>query len=94
MFTDSHCHLYKEYYENIDNIIKISRDNKVNRYINNGCDTFTNNEVLSLVGKYECMYGTLGIHPEYVDNYNDEDIGFIKSNLSNEKITNSNSCNS
>ena len=86
MFTDSHCHLYDEYYDNLDNILKISEDNKVNRFINNGCDSNTNKEVLDKVSKYDNMYGTLGIHPEYVDNYTDEDILFIKSNLNNKKI--------
>ncbi|MBQ8901728.1 MAG: TatD family hydrolase [Bacilli bacterium] len=86
MFTDSHCHLYDEYYDNLDNILKISEDNKVNRFINNGCDSNNNKEVLDKVSKYDNMYGTLGIHPEYVDNYTDEDILFIKSNLNNKKI--------
>jgi len=86
MFTDSHCHLYDEYYDNLDNILKISEDNKVNKFINNGCDSNTNKEVLDKVSKYKNMYGTLGIHPEYVDNYTDEDILFIKSNLNNKKI--------
>ncbi|MBQ7032015.1 MAG: TatD family hydrolase [Bacilli bacterium] len=86
MFTDSHCHLYDEYYDNLDNILKISEDNKVNRFINNGCDSKTNKEVLDKVSKYKNMYGTIGIHPEYVDNYTDEDILFIKSNLNNKKI--------
>ena len=86
MFTDSHCHLYDGYYDNLDNILKISEDNKVNRFINNGCDSNTNKEVLDKVSKYDNMYGTLGIHTEYVDNYDDEDILFIKSNLNNKKI--------
>ena len=86
MFTDSHCHLYDEYYDNLDDILKISEDNKVSRFINNGCDSKTNREVLDKVSKYDNMYGTIGIHPEYVDNYTDEDILFIKSNLNNLKI--------
>ena len=86
MFTDSHCHLYDEYYDNLDNILKISEDNKVNRFINNGCDLKTNKEVIDRISNYENMYGTLGIHPEYVENYTDEDILFIKNNLNNLKI--------
>jgi len=86
MFTDSHCHLYDEYYNNLDNIIKISNDNLVNRFINNGCDASSNKEVLEKISKYDNMYGTLGIHPEYVDKYTKEDLEFIKDNLSNKKI--------
>lgn len=86
MFTDAHCHLYKEYYSNIKSIIEESKNNNVNRYINNGCDKYSNKEVLELIKVYENMYGTLGIHPEYVDSYTNEDINFIETNLSNERI--------
>lgn len=86
MYTDAHCHLYKEYYDNIKNILAISKNNAVNRYINNGCDRNSNKEVLELIDEYENMYGTLGIHPEYVNNYKLEDIKFIENNISKEKI--------
>ena len=33
MFCDTHCHIFKQYYENIDEIIKRANDNKVNRFI-------------------------------------------------------------
>ncbi|MBE6156629.1 MAG: TatD family deoxyribonuclease [Firmicutes bacterium] len=86
MFTDSHCHLYKEYYDDIQGVLNLSKESKVNRYINNGCDKSTNEEVVSLVKKYHNMYGTLGIHPEYVDQYTLEDIKFISDNIDNPKI--------
>ncbi len=86
MFTDSHCHLFDDYYENLDDVLKLSKDCSVNRYINNGCDLKTNKEVIDRISNYENMYGTLGIHPEYVENYTDEDILFIKNNLNNLKI--------
>ena len=86
MFTDSHCHLYKEYYDDIDSILKLAKKNFVDRYINNGCDKNTNIEVLNLINKHENMYGTLGIHPEYVNKYNSLDIKFIEKNLNTKKI--------
>lgn len=86
MFTDTHCHIFKEYYDNIDNIIGKSLDNNVSKWINNGCDNKSNEEVISLINKYENMYGAIGIHPESVDEYTKEDIDFIKSNISNKKI--------
>lgn len=86
MFTDSHCHLYDEYYEDIDNIIKLSLENSVFRFINNGCDSKSNIEVLEKINKYSNMYGALGIHPENVDKYTIDDIKFIEDNLSNKKI--------
>jgi len=86
MFTDSHCHLYDEYYNNIDEIINLSIQSNVIRFINNGCDNKTNEEVLDKISKYDNMYGTLGIHPENVDNYTKEDINFIEENLNNQKV--------
>lgn len=86
MFTDSHCHLYDEYYDDLDSIIDLSEDSLVNRFINNGCDNSTNKEVLDKVSKYHNMYGALGIHPEYVDKYIEKDLNFIKDNLNDKKI--------
>lgn len=86
MFTDSHCHLYDEYYDDLDSIVKLSEASLVNRFINNGCDNSTNREVLDKISKYDNMYGVLGIHPEYVDKYTLEDLDFIKDNLNNKKI--------
>ena len=86
MFTDTHCHIFKEYYDNIEEIIGKSLDNNVSKWINNGCDNKSNEEVISLINKYENMYGAIGIHPESVDEYTREDIDFIKSNISNKKI--------
>ena len=86
MLIDTHCHLYKEYYGDIDNIIKLSKENNVMYYINNGCDAKSNVEVLESVEKYPSVYGALGIHPENVENYTLDDIKFIEDNLSNPKI--------
>lgn len=85
MFCDTHCHLFREYYENIDEILKIAKDNQVTRYIVAGCDDSTNREVLELLSK-EGIYGALGIHPEEVDNYSDSDIQFIENNLKHQKV--------
>lgn len=85
MFTDTHCHIYKEYYENIDEIIKNAKENNVNRFINNGCDTSSNKEVLELSQKYDNMYCALGIHPEKAEEYTESDLKWIENNLSNIK---------
>ena len=86
MFTDTHCHLYKEYYEDLDEILKNCQENKINRMINNGCDSKSNQEVLYLITKYPNMYGALGIHPESVDTYKEEDLTWLEKNIKNKKI--------
>lgn len=86
MFTDTHCHLYKVYYDDLDEIIKKINDNQVNRVINNGCDYKSNKEVLVLLGKYNCMYGAIGIHPESADTYTEEDLKFIEEHINDDKV--------
>ena len=86
MLTDTHCHLYSEYYEDISSIIKESESKNVTRFINNGCNKKTNEEVLKLINEYPNMYGALGIHPEDVLDYTNNDLKFIEDNLNNPKI--------
>ncbi len=86
MLIDTHCHLYSEYYSDIDDIVNLAKKSNVNILINNGCDSKSNKEVIDLLDKYKNMYGAIGIHPEEVDNYSLDDIKFIEKNLNNKKI--------
>lgn len=86
MFIDTHCHLFKDYYEDMDNIICKIKNRGIIALINNGCDSKTNQEVLSLLDKYDFMYGAIGIHPDYADNYNEDDLKYIMDNIGVEKI--------
>lgn len=86
MFIDTHCHIYDEYYDDIEKIIKKIKDNNIFKIINNGCDAKSNMEVLKKVSSYDFMYGALGIHPESVLDYKKEDIDFIEKHLNDEKI--------
>ncbi len=82
MLIDTHCHLSNEDYENLDEIIK----NMDGIMIASGCNDKTNKEVLELVNKYPNVYGTLGIHPEEINNITEESFKLIEENLSNPKI--------
>ena len=85
-FVDTHCHVFKSDYENIDEVLENASNNHIKYVINNGSNNETNKEVLDLILKYPNMYGAIGIHPEDVDGATQEDIKFIEDNLSNEKI--------
>lgn len=82
MLVDTHCHLSVDDYENLDEVI--SEMNGI--MIASGCDDKSNKEVLDLVSKYKNVYGVLGIHPESVNDYNDESLKFIEENINNPKI--------
>lgn len=86
MLTDSHAHILKEYYVDIDKILSDAESSHVTRVINNGCDQETNEEVLELIQKYPNMYGAIGIHPESVNNYSNEDLKYIENNISQNKV--------
>ena len=82
MLVDTHCHLSVDDYENLDEVI--SEMNGI--MIASGCDDKSNKEVLGLVSKYKNVYGVLGIHPESVNDYNDDSLKFIEENINNPKI--------
>lgn len=82
MLIDTHCHLFKEDYENLDEII----NNMPGIMITAGTNDETNLEVIELVSKYPNVYGVLGIHPEEVDNVTDKSFKIIEENLENPKI--------
>lgn len=86
MFTDTHCHLYNEYYNNIDVIINNAQQNGINRFIVSGCSTKDNNEVINIIKRFDNVYGVIGLHPEEALNYCIEDIKMLENNLNNSKI--------
>lgn len=86
MFVDTHCHIFSEDYDAIDDVMNNCREANISKIINSGINMMTNKEALVLSKKYKNMYITLGIHPEDAENYKEEDLLFIKDNLCNEKV--------
>ena len=79
MVIDTHCHL--DEYENLDNITNFD-----GYMITSGCDKKSNQKVMDIIDKYDNVFGTLGIHPENVDKYTQEDLKFIEENINHQKI--------
>lgn len=86
MLIDTHCHLFSEYYDDIDAVIKRAYDNGVGMVVVNGCDDRSNKEVLSLVKKYDIVYGALGIQPDEIEGINEESFKFIEEHINDYKI--------
>ncbi len=86
MFIDTHCHVYKEYYLDIDKIIQNANSNDVKILIVNGCDMKSNKEVLELVKKYDNVYGALGFHPTELDNIGEDELKWLDDNINSSKI--------
>lgn len=64
MFTDTHCHLLSEYYDDINSELSLANKCHVNRFIVSGYNYESSLEVLDLIKNYSCIYGTIGLHPE------------------------------
>jgi TatD DNase family protein len=79
--VDTHCHLFFEDYPDIDDVIK-RMDNNI--MVVSGVDDASNREVLEICARYDNVYGTLGIHPESVDD--SYDLDFIRNHINDPKI--------
>ena len=78
MLIDTHCHLSCKDYASIEDVIERMGDNIM---IISGVDLESNQEVVELCSRYDNIYGTLGIHPEYANTYCKEDIEYIENHL-------------
>lgn len=81
MLIDTHAHLNID--DNIASYIE-AMDNGI--IIVSGTNLESNKGVLEIANKYPNVYATLGIHPEYVNSYREEDIKFIIDNIDNPKV--------
>lgn len=83
MMIDTHCHLCKEDYENVEEVIKHMENNVM---IAAGVDDKTNQEVIELCKKYCNVYGAIGIHPSEVNVSNEKSLKFIEEHIMDHKI--------
>ena len=83
MYIDTHCHVIKSEYDNIDEVIEKLNGNIA---IVSGDSEKTNKEVLEVIENYPNLYGMIGIHPNEVNNMSSNALKFIEDNLKNNKI--------
>ena len=87
MFIDTHCHLEKEFYENIDEIISNNKKAGMSKMIVSGCNKNEIIEVLEYAKKYEEVFLTIGFHPEIADEVTDFDLEWLENIIiNNDKI--------
>ena len=86
MFIDTHCHLSKEDYDDIDKVIMEDKEAEVDKIVVSGCSREAIDEVMSFKDKYDMVYVTIGYHPEYADSVRKEDLDYLKSLLGEKKI--------
>ena len=74
MFVDTHCHLSKDDYDDIDEVVKNAKENDVNYLIISGCDKKSIEESINISNQYENVYLALGYHPSETNTTNDRDL--------------------
>lgn len=79
MFTDTHCHFEKQYYDDYEEIFKRSFENNINRFIACGCTKEANIEAINLSNSYDYVYTTIGYHPDQANLYTYDDILFLEN---------------
>lgn len=83
MIIDTHSHLEKKYYDNIDDVVKKMDGNII---ITSGVDYESNLEVIKLCEKYDNVFGTLGYHPEEIQDFSGDSITFLEKYINHPKI--------
>ena len=86
MFIDTHCHLSREDYDDIDLVIKENRESNISKIIISGCSKDSIFESIELSRRYEEVYLTLGYHPSEVDVVTDEDLVELENLLKLDKV--------
>ena len=86
MFIDTHCHLSREDYDDIDKVIKEDIEAGVDKIVVSGCSRESIDEVMKLRDKYDIVYVTIGYHPEYADSVREKDLDYLKRLLSEKKV--------
>ena len=85
MLIDTHCHISKDDYDDIDKIIE-DDFKEVDKIIISGCSKKDIIESLEIAEKNENIFVTIGYHPDQVDVVSDEDLLFLEEKCKNIKV--------
>lgn len=87
MYIDTHCHISKEEYSNIDELITECKLKNVNKIIISGCELNNIEESIEISNKYENIYLSLGYHPSEASKITNIDIENLKNKIiQNKKV--------
>ena len=81
MYIDTHCHVSKEDYDDIDLIIKENREAGIGKIIVSGCTKESIIETMELSEKYDDMYVTIGYHPSEATITTNDDLNFLEEQI-------------
>ncbi|MBQ9011494.1 MAG: TatD family hydrolase, partial [Bacilli bacterium] len=83
MMIDSHCHLSKNDYSNLEEVIKHMQNNIM---VISSATLDDLDEIINLIENNSNIYATIGIHPEYANTYTQKHLDNIEKKLSHPKV--------
>ena len=87
MIIDTHAHFDDEAFnQDRDALLKSMSMNEIGRIVNIGASFRGCEDTLLLTKEYDFIYGSLGIHPEDVENMTQQRLSWIKEHCKDEKI--------
>lgn len=86
MFIDTHCHLSKEDYDDIDLVLNENREKGIEKIIISGCEKSLIDESIEYSKKYLDVYLTLGYHPSEVSIINATDLEKLEKLISTKSL--------
>lgn len=81
---DTHAHLL--YYENNDEIINSMQEDGLSNIVTIGTTVENSNQSIELAQKYENVYATVGIYPEYAETTTEDDLKKIEELAKHSKV--------
>lgn len=87
MLIDTHVHLNADQYEGeVDDVITRAKENGVEKFVVIGFDRKTIQRTMDLIEEYDEVYGVIGWHPVDAIDCTDEDLEWIETLASHEKV--------
>jgi TatD DNase family protein len=87
MFADSHAHLFfKDFDDDLDDVINRARDAGIQYIINPGTDIETSRKSIELAEKYDLVYACVGFHPHDSAKANEKSLAEIEELSRHSKV--------
>lgn len=86
MFIDTHCHISKNDYEDVEKVIKKAKENNVGTLLLCGCDKKGIKEAIEIAESHDNIYLEIGYHPSETSTTTDEDLEELKKLAQNPKV--------
>ena len=88
MIFETHAHYDDEKFDEdrVELLSHLLRENNIGNIVNVGATFRGCQDSIKLANEYDNVYAAIGIHPEEIDEINDEVMAWLKANSSNPKV--------